>query len=210
MRSKNSRIMVSTIVILLLLLLVVGILLPVKTVVTHIDAGKINETPYADIYKELQSQNTVNSTVVYGDLWVVESTSLLGRKQKTVITPCVNFVPTDIGTAGTSTWTTRFQLLSNGDIKAEDVKVQITSDPNTGLYFPGFADGYASMIYPEIKQEDTLYSASVSASTVDSSIEPNKDCNAQVAWTSTVSISGTRTSCRITMDYEAAYRSSVK
>lgn len=208
MRFPNKRMIVS-VVILILLILVVGTLLPAKTLVTCIDAERINETPYADIYKELQSKNTVTDTVVYGDLWVIESTSLWGRKQETVITPCVHFVPSDVGTAGTSTWISRFELLSNGNIKANDVKAQITSDPNTGLYFPGFTDGYASKIYPGIKQENTLYSFSVSASTVDSSIEPNKDCNAQVSWTSTVSIFGIRPLCHVAIDYEAAYRNNV-
>lgn len=209
MRLLNKR-MIAGVVVLILIILTVATLLPAKTLVTCIDAERINETPYADAYKELQSQNTVNDTIVYGDLWVIESTSLFGRKQETVLTPCVYFAPDDIGTAGTSTWITRFELLSNRNIKANDIKVQITSDTNTGLYFPGFTDGYASKIAPEIKQENNLYSASVSASTVDSSIEPNKDCNAQVFWTSTVSIFGTRTSCQVTIDYEAAYRNNVK
>lgn len=205
----RSKRMIAGIAILILLILAVGTLLPMRTLVTCIDAESVNETPYADIYKQLQSQNTANGTVTYGDLWVIESTSLFGRKQQTAITPCVQFVPRDVGTAGTSTWVARFTLLSNGNIKANDVKAQITSDTNTGLYFPGFADGYASSVYPEIKQENNLYSASVSASTVDSSIEPNKDCNAQVFWTSTVSVSGTRTSCQMTIDCEAAYRNNV-
>ncbi len=195
----------------IVLIFLVGIIfLPVKTVVKCIGAEQIGTTPYADSCKELQSQHTTNSPVVYGDLWIIEGTTLLGRKQETYIMPCIYFAPGDVGTAGTTTWTTRLELLSNGNIQANNIEAQITSDTNTGLHFPGFTDSYANRVSPEIMQEDNTYSASVSASTVDSSIEVNKDCSAQASWTAVVSIPGRGISCQVNIHCEAAYYNNVK
>ncbi len=97
---RNKRRFVDAVV-LVLLVLAVGTLIPAKTTVTSIDAERISETSYADLYKTLTSKKTVEGVVMYGDLWVIAHTSLFGRKQETVLLPCVSFVPSDVGTAGT-------------------------------------------------------------------------------------------------------------
>ncbi len=209
MHFLNKR-MIAGAVVLILLVFAVGVLLPAKTLVTCIDAEHVNETPYADLYETLKSQKTVEGAVMFGDLWVIESTSILGRKQETVLMPCVSFVPSDVGTAGTNRWISRFELLSNGNISAHNVKARITADPNTGLNFPEAPDSYVNDIYPEVKQEDRLHSVTVSVATVDSSIEPNQECDAQAFWSADVSVSGTRTSCHVTVNSGAVYCNNVK
>lgn len=209
MRSQNKRMIVGTVVLILLILAIV-VLFPAKTLVTCIAAEHVNQTPYADRYELLQSQKTVKDAVIFGDLWVIESTSIFGGKQETLLMPCVSFVPSDVGTAGTTHWISQFEVLSNEDMKAHNVKARITADPNTGLSFRGFSDGYANDIYPEVEQKDHLYSATVSAATVDSSIEPNQECDAQAFWSADVSVRGTRTSCHVTIRYDAGYGNNVK
>lgn len=195
---------------LVVILLAAGTLIPAKTSITRMDADKIPETPYAQVYKELQSKNERNGDAEYGDLWVLERTYFGGRKQEIAMTPCVRFTVRDVGTAGTSTWVSEFELLSSGKISVDEVKAHLTADDNTGLYFSGFPDGYASSMDLKIGQEDSLYTAAVHASTVDSSIEPDKDCAAQVLWTADVSIFGISTPYRVEMACDAGYRNNVK
>ncbi len=101
-------------------------------------------------------------------------------------------------------------MLSNGKISAHNVKARITAEPNTGLYVPEALNGYVNDIYPEVEQEDRLYCAMVSVATVDSLIEPNKECDAQAFWSADVSISGTRISCHVDINSDAVYCNNVK
>ena len=205
MRSKKSWIIAGCMVG-IVLVLAVALLLSPQTTVMVIDANEVNNTPYAERYRELQTQQHETNWSAFGDLWVIERAPVLGKKQSTFVVPCVSFAPRDVGSAGTSKWTAYFQLLSNDPVAVKDVSARFTGDANTYLYVP---ENFPDEHLPEIGQDDQRYFARISACTVDSAVEPKKDCSAQVSWTALFSLPHGRTSYRVEIDYEALYRNNI-
>ena len=205
MRSKKSWMIAGFMAVIALVLAVVLLLSP-QTTVTVMDANEVKDTPYAERYQELQTQQSEPNWSAFGDLWVIERDPILGKTQSTLVIPCVSFDPCDIGTAGSFEWIAYFTLLSDDPIAVKDVSARFTGDSNTYLYVP---ENFPDEHLPEIRQDEHRYSARISACTVDSEIEPHQDCSAQVSWTALFSLPHGRTFFRVEIDHESLYRNNV-